>query len=143
MPDKNFEWFSRRPWDRHCGIMLAAGIAYTMIGLVYIIDQQSQAQTEVMYYALRIMSFDGWGVGFVTIGLCSIISSVWPNWTKPWGYVALTGWSSAWAMFYIVGAIQAEARIVYFSTGALWGLLAFLWWGVSGLVSPPKNEGVL
>lgn len=141
--DSRIDWFSLKPWDRHSGILVVAGVAYMVIGGLYILDVQSQTQYEAMYYALRIMSFNAWGCGFILIGLTSILSARWPNWPKAWGYVVLTGWSSAWSMFFIAGALLTEARIVYFSMGALWALLAFLWWAVSGLVSPSKNEEVL
>lgn len=130
-----------KPWTRHGAILVVAGFAYILIGIVQIASEPSESHQEALYYALHVMSMDGWGMGFVTIGLIALISSRWPNWSKAWGYTVLTGWSAAWSSFYFAGGLLTETKILYLGTAGLWALLAFLWWAVSGMVSPPKNEG--
>lgn len=140
MFSKNSCLGSYRPWDRHSAILMGGGVAYIAVGLDYIFDDQSESRTEAMFFALNIIPFTGWGVGFVLVGLLAFISARWPNWEKLWGYVALTGWSTAWSSFWFAGAVLTDAKLAYLSAGALWGLLAFLWWGVSGLISPKRLE---
>lgn len=131
--------FGFKPWSRQGGILTVAGIAYIVMGVVYLFHNPSESQSEALYYAFRIMPLDAWGVGFVTIGVLSIISSRWPSWSKSWGYAVLTGWSVAWGLFYLFGAILTDAKVVYFGSAGIWFLLGFLWWGVSGLVSPTEE----
>lgn len=140
MFSKDVSWSTFRPLDRHGGILMAGGVAYIAIGLDHIFDNQSASDAEALFFALRIMPITGWGIGFVLVGFLAFISARWPNWEKMWGYVLLTGWSAAWASFWFAGAILTEAKVVYLSAGALWALLGFLWWGVSGLISPHRGE---
>lgn len=140
MFSKDVGWRTYRPWDRHSAIMMGGGVAYVAIGLDYIFDTQSASDTEAMFYALRIMPFTGWGIGFALVGILAFLSAVWPNREKTWGYVVLTGWSAAWSSFWFSGVILTDAKTVYLSTGALWAFLGFLWWGVSGLISPKRPE---
>lgn len=141
MFSKDISWITYRPWDRHGVILMAGGVAYVAIGLNYIFETQSESRIEVMFYALRIMSFTGWGIGFVLVGLIAFVSARWPNWNKTWGYVVLAGWSAAWSSLWFSGVLLTDAKIAYLSTGAIWALLGFLWWGVSGLISPKRPEG--
>ena len=140
MSSKNVGWDAYKPLDRQGAILIGGGVAYAAIGLDYIFDAQSASDTEAMFFALRIMPWTGWGIGFVLVGFLAVISARWPNWEKMWGYVVLTGWSAAWSSFWFAGAIITDVNIVYLSAGALWALLGFLWWGVSGLISPPRQE---
>ena len=133
-------FLSLKPWTRHGGILLVAGIAYIVIGIVYLFTTPSETQAEALYFALNLMPLDGWALGFIATGIISLLSSRWPNLPKDWGYVVLTGWSAAWSSFYFAGATLTDAKVVYFGTAGVWALLAFLWWAVSGLVSPPKED---
>lgn len=133
------DWFGLKPWSRQGGILTVAGIAYIVMGVVYLFHVPSESQAEALYYAFRLMPLDVWGVGFVIVGVISIISSRWPSWSKSWGYAVLTGWSVSWGLFYFFGAILTDAKVVYIGSAGIWLLLAFLWWGVSGLVSPTEE----
>lgn len=133
-------FLSFKPWSRHGAILVVAGITYMVMGTVHVFHVPSESQAEALYFALHLMSLDCWGVGFILTGLVALISSRWPNWPKSWGYVVLTGWSAAWSAFYFAGASLTDAKVVYFGTAGVWALLAFLWWAVSGLVSPPKED---
>lgn len=129
-----------KPWTRHGGILVVAGFVYILVGVLYIVGTETDAQAEALYFALHLMSMNAWGVGFIVTGTIALISSRWPNWPKSWGYTVLTGWSAAWAAFYFSGALFTEAKVVYFGTAGVWALLAYLWWAVSGLISPSKDE---
>lgn len=133
-------FLSLKPWTRHGGILVVAGITYMVIGVVYLFTIPSETQAEALYFALNLMSLDWWGCGFIATGVIALISSRWPNWPKSWGYTVLTGWSAAWSAFYFAGATLTDAKVVYFGTAGIWALLAFLWWGVSGLVSPSEED---
>lgn len=131
---------SFKPWSRHGVILVVAGITHMVIGTVYVFHIPSESLSEALYFALHLMSLDWWGIGFILIGIVAFISSRWPNVPRPWGYTVLTGWSAAWSAFYFAGATLTDAKVVYFGTAGVWALLAFLWWAVSGLVSPPKED---
>lgn len=133
-------FLSLKPWTRHGGILVVAGITYIVMGVVYVFYIPTESQAEALYFALNLMSLDWWGVGFILTGVVSLVSSRWPNWPKSWGYTVLTGWSAAWSSFYFAGATLTDAKVVYFGTAGVWALLAFLWWAVSGLVSPAKED---
>lgn len=131
-----------KPWTRHGGILVVAGCVYILAGFVQIFSRPTESQVEALYFALHLMPIDGWGVGFVVVGLIALISSRWPNWHRSWGYTVLTGWSAAWSAFLFAGATLTDAKVVYFGTAGTWALLAYLWWAVSGLMSPIEDEGV-
>lgn len=133
-------FLSFKPWDRHGVILVVAGITYIVMGWIYVFRDPTSSRAEALYFALHVMPLDAWGCGFILAGMTALMSSRWPNWPKTWGYVVLTGWSSAWSTFYFAGASLTDAKVVYFGSAAIWALLAFLWWAVSGLVSPPKEE---
>lgn len=136
-------FLSLKPWSRHSSLLLVAGIAYMIMGVVYVFHRPSETQAEALYFALNLMSLDWWGGGFIATGAIAVVSSVWPSWPswpKSWGYAALTGWSAAWSAFYFSGALLTDAKVVYFGIAGVWALQAFVWWAVSGLVSPPEED---
>lgn len=133
-------FLSFKPWTRHGVILVVAGITYIVIGTAYVFHVPSESHAEALYFALNLMPLDWWGFGFILTGLVALISSRWPNWPKSWGYVVLTGWAASWSAFYFAGATLTDAKVVYFGTSGAWALQAFLWWGVSGLVSPSKED---
>ena len=133
-------FLSLKPWTRHSSLLLVAGIAYIVMGVVYVFHNPSESQAEALYFALNLMSLNGWGFGFIATGVIDLISSRWPNLPRSWGYTVLTGWSAAWSAFYFAGAALTDAKVVYFGTAGVWALLAFLWWAVSGLVCPPEED---
>lgn len=133
-------FLSLKPWTRHGSILLVAGLTYIITGIVYVFHTPSESQAEALYFALNLMPLDWWGVGFITAGTMALVSSRWPSWSKSWGYAVLTGWTAAWSAFYFAGATLTDAKVVYFGTASVWALQAFLLWGVSGLVSPPKED---
>ncbi|ADD81037.1 gp039 [Rhodococcus phage ReqiPoco6] len=136
-------WNAVKPWNRHGLILTVVGIAYILIGVTYILAEPSEARQEALSFALSIMPYDWWGVGFVVVGIISTMSSRWPSLPRTLGYSTLTGWSSAWAGFHIVGGLSQHATHLSYAAGGLaWGLMGFLWWAISGLICPPKERGV-
>lgn len=131
---------SFKPWSKHSGILVVAGIVYIVIGIRYYYLDPSENLEMTLYYAINLMPIDGWGIGFIVVGAIAVLSSRWPNVPASWGYVLLTGLSAAWSSFFFAGAMLTEARVSYFSTAAMWALLAYLWWAISGLVEL-KDDG--
>lgn len=140
MPPK---WMSIKPWNRHGLILTIAGLAYILIGIGYVISNETPSQTEVMKFAFLFMPYTGWGIGFIVVGCIAAMSSRWPSLPRTLGYSTLTGWTSAWAGFHVVGGLSQHAtHLSYVAGGLAWGMMAFLWWAISGLICPPKERGV-
>lgn len=131
---------SFKPWTKHSGILVVTGFVYIVIGVRLYHSVSSENLKAALYYAINLMPIDGWGIGFIVVGTIAVVSSRWPNVPASWGYVLLTGWSAAWSSFFFAGAMLTETRIIYFSTAAVWALLAYLWWAISGLVDL-KDDG--
>lgn len=129
-----------RPWQRHSLVLMVAGMVYVMIGISYIIAKPIDSRLVALEYALKWFSLDIWGIWFIITGLMSMLSSRWPPISKTWGYTMLTGLSSAWSGFYLAGILFGHSPIQNVSGVLSWGLIAFLWWAISGLINP--DEGV-
>lgn len=117
-------------------MLLVAGAVYIAIGYTYFTVGPSPARAEALKYALNVVSYDQWGVVWALCGVLAIISARWPPISETWGYIVLTGQSAAWALFYLTGMLFADAPWSNFSSVLAWGLVAFLWWAISGLINP-------
>ncbi|QDH85266.1 hypothetical protein HWC49_gp35 [Gordonia phage Kenosha] len=133
------KWYRTKPWDRHGLILVTAGVIYAAIGFMFTLQPATQLRSENLKLALSIMPYFGWGVGFIVVGLFTVVTSRWPLAPKSLGYSTLTGWTVAWAGFHIVGGTAAD-NTAYIASGFSWAMVAFLWWAISGLVSPPKER---
>lgn len=129
-----------RPWKRHSLVLLVLGIIYVLIGTTYIMAKSSPERDRFLTGALHIMPLGGWGVAFIAVGSLSILSSRWPPASETWGYTALSGLSSLWGMFYLMGVIWYGAPPAGLSGALVWGGVAFLWWAISGLVNPVSQH---
>jgi hypothetical protein len=69
-------------------------------------------------------------------GALAILSSRWPPISKTWGYMVLTGLSAGWAAFFALSVICGPSPVANLSNTLSWGLIAFLWWAISGLLNP-------
>ncbi len=141
MPHSNLDpWKAIRPWERHSLVLLVAGLVYIAIGQSLIVTEPSAQRLESLRFALNWFGFDlplvFWGWGFVSHGVAAIVSARWPPISETWGYYLLTGLSSAWALFYLMGILFGDAPAMNISAVLTWGLIAFMWWGISGLVNP-------
>lgn len=125
-----------RPWKRHSTILMVAGILYALIGFQYIISQPSRARELSLAVLLSVAPIQFWGVVFVLAGTLASISSRWPPFAETWGYMVLTGLSAGWSATYLMSWLFFHAPTANITGSLLWGLLAFMWWAISGLVNP-------
>lgn len=135
-------WWGIRPFRRHSLVLMVAGGVYVLIGVSYIVTQPSPGREVALYFATYWFSFTFWGFMWILTGVMSIISSRWPPISETWGYMVLTGMSAGWAMFYFVGVIFGESPSYNLSAVCSWGLIAFLWWAISGLLNPADKTAV-
>lgn len=136
-------WLGIRPWQRHSLVLMVAGLVYVLIGLSYILTEPTPSRALALKYALVLASVDVWGWVFILSGILSIISARWPPISETWGYTVLTGLSAAWAAFYLVGIVFGHSPTANISGVFSWGLIAFLWWAISGLINPPPKRGMI
>lgn len=125
-----------RPWRRHSLVLMVAGLAYIGVGASYIFAEPTRAREIALTVALRWFPIEFWGSVFVVAGGLAIVSSRWPPVAETWGYMVLTGLSAGWSATYAMGVIFANAPAMNLSGALNWGLLAFLWWAISGLTNP-------
>ena len=130
-------WRDLKPWDRHALTLIVAGVTYIFIGITMVVRPWSGIREETLELALSVMPHSGWGVWFIVIGAFTVMSSRWPSIPKSLGYSVLTGWSVLWAGFNIIGG-ASNGTAAYLATGIMWVMVSFLWWVVSGFVSPPR-----
>lgn len=128
-----------RPWERHSLVLLVAGFAYAATGLSYILAEPTEGRRIALQVALDRMPIQFWGAAFIVMGALSIISSRWPPFTETWGYMVLTGMSAGWSATYVTGVIFEDSPATNLSGGLVWGLLAFMWWAISGLLNPDRT----
>lgn len=136
-------WLGIRPWQRHSLVLMVAGLVYVLIGLSFILTDPTPARTQALKYAISWLSMDGWGWIFIFSGLLSILSARWPPVSETWGYTVLTGLSAAWSGFYLMGIIFGHQPAANLSGVMSWGLIAFMWWAISGLINPPPKQGMI
>ncbi|QAU06269.1 hypothetical protein SEA_RICKMORE_34 [Gordonia phage Rickmore] len=132
-------WYKTKPWDRHGLILVTVGIIYTAIGIMYSLQPTTELRAQNLKYALSIMPYLGWCIGFVLVGILTVVTSRWPLAPKSLGYSVLSGWTAAWAGFHVIGGIAAD-NTAYIASGFAWAMIGFLWWAISGLISPPKER---
>lgn len=133
---KQGELWHLKPWKRHSLVLLISGLGYSLIGVSYIVAEPNESRTVALQYALNWFSLQLWGIWFVVTGIITVISSRWPPVSRTWGYTMLTGLSSAWALFYLFGIVFGDSPLTNISSALLWGIFAFLWWAISGLMDP-------
>lgn len=135
--------WSTRPFKRHGLVLTVAGISYILTGITYILAEPTENRKIALRIALEWFPIEFWGSVFIVVGASAIISSRWPKFSDSWGYALLTGLSLGWSATYLMGVIIEDSPISNL-TGALnWGLLAFLWWAISGFVNPDKTVVVV
>lgn len=135
-------WRGIRPWKRHSFVLLIAGHFYIAVGLSYIIEEPQKGRDTALRYALNWWSFNIWGAVFIMAGLLAILSSRWPPISETWGYAILTGLSTGWGMFYLVGILFGHSPNSNITGFLVWCLLGFMWWGISGLANPSPRVSI-
>lgn len=133
-----------RPWTRHSLVLLVAGTVYISIGVVYFGTEDNTPTWVALSIAREWLSLNTWGIIWMVVGVLAILSARWPPKVETWGYMALTSLSAGWGAFYILGVIFADNTKGSLAVGMMWLLVAFLWWAISGLISPElerMNDG--
>lgn len=129
-----------RPWKRHSQILMVAGLIYALVGISYVFAEPNKNRALSLVVLIRIAPIEVWGMVFTITGLLSAISSRWPPFAETWGYMVLTGLSTGWAFTYLFGILFFGSPIMNISGFFIWGLLAFLWWAISGLLNPDTTS---
>jgi hypothetical protein len=132
-----------RPFKRHSLVLLVGGIAYVLVGLTYILAKPTPSRKLALVLALRWFPVEFWGGLFIFAGLLAILSARWPPVADTWGYTVLTALSAGWSATYAAGVIFEKSPTINLTAVLNWGLLAFLWWAVSGFVNPDKTVVVV
>lgn len=131
----HYRWLELRPWRRHSLVLSVAGAVYVAIGFTYAIAEPVPSRVSALEVPLNLMPLRGWGIVWVIVGLLAMLSARWPPASEKWGYSALSGLAAWWAASYLAGVLLGAQN--QSTSGALvWGLVAFLWWGISGLDNP-------
>lgn len=133
-------WWGMRPWQRHSQVLLIAGLVYIGIGISFITTEPTHARAVALSVALTWWPFEWWGLVFIFSGLLAVLSSRWPPISKTWGYVVLTALSAGWAAFYLTSVLFKHSPPSNLSGVGVWGLVAYLWWAISGLKNPNDRE---
>jgi hypothetical protein len=133
-------WRGIRPWRRHSTVLMVAGFVYLSIGAVYLLTPDTPARAQALWLAFKWWDSTGWGIIFMLAGLLAMVSSRWPPVSKTWGYTVMTGLAGAWSGFYLTGIVFGHSPWGNLSSVALWGLVAFLWWAISGLINPEDGQ---
>lgn len=129
------EWMQLRPWQRHSLVLAVAGFVYVCVGMTYLIVPLTADRTANLALAL-IVPIQWWGVLWVAVGVLSFASTRWPPQSKTWGYTTLAGLAGAWGSVYLLSVVFLHAPHVGLTGALVWYLVAFLWWGISGLINP-------
>lgn len=134
------KYYGLRPWSRHGVVLIVSGLAYIGTGLSYTFAPNSASRVKSLDVAISWMPLEYWGWVFVFVGALAVVSSRWPPVSRIWGYTLLTGMSAAWAAFYATGIFVGGSKVPHLSGAFIWGLLAFMWWAISGLLNPEDTE---
>lgn len=127
---------STKRWTRHSLVLVGAGLVYIGIGVAFILSPGYVGKDPSLHSALRLFSLDQWGLVYILAGSLAFLCAFFPLGKKVWGYMVLTALSSAWAFLYVMSTFVNNAPKITLLSGLLWLLLAFIWWAVSGLISP-------
>lgn len=132
-----------RPWTRHSLVLLIAGLVYMVIGWVYVNTPVGGPTWEALIAAREWFSLDQWAFLWIIVGVLAVISSRWPPVAEKWGYMALTSLAAGWGAFYVLGVIFGPNTVGSAAVGLVWWLIAFMWWAISGLISPERIEKIV
>lgn len=133
-------WLTFRPWQRHSLVLMVGGLVYVGLGITFLtMGDLSERREAALVIALNMWSINTWGFHFIFAGSLSVLSSRWPSFSDSWGYAVLCGLAAAWSGIYILGCLVGDAPYSNLVYGLVWGLVAFLWWAISGLVNPDRR----
>lgn len=129
-------WLGLRPFQQHSHVLVVAGFTYVAIGCSYVFTEPPPSRRQALTVATDWWDLHYWGYVFIFVGVLAFVSSRWPPISRSWGYVALTSLSAGWAAFYLMGIIVHHTPLTNISSVLMWGLIAYLWRGISGLRNP-------
>lgn len=135
--------FKESHWTRHSLVLIVAGLIYVGIGYAFIASPGYVGKDPSLKSALRLLTLDQWGLVYICTGLFAMGAAFSPIGKKTWGYMILTAISSAWAMLYVMSVVSGGAPKITLLSSLIWLLLAFIWWAVSGLLSPEHVKKLL
>lgn len=133
-----YRWLALRPWRRHSLVLATAGLAYCAIGFIYVITEPTDSRQSSLRLAYNIAPEPAWGTVFITVGLLAVLSGRWPPASEKWGYTTLSGLSALWGAFYLLG-VPLGGTASSLSGAAVWFLMTFVWWAISGLDNPVER----
>lgn len=139
LPVKSSRWWGLRPWKRHSTALLVVGIIYIFIGYQYIVSPFTNGREVALRVILQFAPIDFWGGLFIFAGLLAIVSTRWPPIAETWGYVVVTGLSTAWAATYLTGIWFFQSPAQNYSQVFLWGVLSFMWMVFAGFPNPERE----
>ena len=127
-----------RPWKRHSLILMVAGFLYAVVGFAYTTAAPNPGRARSLSFILEIAPQQFWGGLFIFSGILTMVSSIWPKDSGPWGYMILTGLSTGWSSIYLIGLLFFGSTTMNVTQIVLWAILAFMWWAISGLINPDE-----
>jgi hypothetical protein len=136
---KSRRWRGFRPWKRHSTILMVVGFLYILIGLGYAFSPQTEGKLRALKVLTQVAPLHFWGGLFMFAGVMAMLSAKWPPFAESWGYMVLTGTSSGWAAAYLLGWAFFDSPTTNLGQSLLWGILAFMWWAISGLPNPERS----
>lgn len=131
-------WIALRPWRRHSLVLALGGFVYIAVGIIYMGTGADRSRTRSLEVALNVAPIEVWGTIWFLAGIAGVISGRWPPASEKWGYTVMSSLAALWAAGYVLGVFFLEAPDHALSGGAVWALVALLWWGISGLENPGR-----
>lgn len=135
-----------RPWQRHSQVLAVAGAVYVTYGVVALLIAGPPSTNARALADLLPQWF--WGIIWVLVGGLALVSTRWPPSSKTWGYTALAGLAALWSAVYLTSPLLGAEWGRNVGGVLVWGLVAYLWFAVAGLVNPddlpapePEPEG--
>lgn len=125
-----------RPWRRHSIVLFVAGIVYILYGFALSGVSNTEARTSTLRMAAGIMDVRWWGILWIAIGILALASTRWPPQSETWGYGAMSGLAAFWSACYGLGVLLMGAPATGLTACLVWAMVAFMWWGISGLMNP-------
>lgn len=131
-----------RPYGRHSLVLFIAGLSFVAMGISMFFYIPGGPRIQALQIAVAWMPIEMWGLVFVCVGAVVVVSARWPVHAAGWGYSVLTGLSVGWSATYFFGWLFGDSPPSNLTYTVYWGLLAFLWWAISGLLNPAAKEAV-
>lgn len=132
------DWKALKPFDHHGMVLTVGGMTYILTGFsLFFGDDLGRLRQTYLVVAANMFPLRIWALIFILGGVLASVSGRWPAFcTRPWGYMTLSGLASGWSAVYFLGWAFGKAPLTNINYAVLWGLMALLWWAVSGLVDP-------